>query len=320
MTNNRFGPLVAVTGSSGYIGSQLLQELENQTSIAKLIAIDTKSLSMPLHNIYTYRLDITKPLDKVFHHHQISTVVHLAFDMREGQTHQEAISIQARNLAGLQNLLVSCRAGKVKNVVYLSSHTVYGAHPGNPVPITEEKLPNPIDNFHYGQTKYLSETILRDFAEENPRIGVTILRCCMVIGPGGTSYAASGFQKPFLVKVLGHDPPLQFIHDSDLARVLTIFSIEPRPGIYNVAGDGIIPYSRMARMMGKRLVTLPPFLAYPLVTTSWKLGLQRQASSSGLSFIRYPIVLTNGKLKKYTGYRFHYSSEEAVRSYALSNV
>lgn len=320
MVNVASAPVVAVTGSAGYIGSQLLQELENETSLAKLVAVDLKPLTMPFHNIDAYRLDITKPLDTVFHDHHINTVVHLAFDLREGHNPQEAQAIQSNNLVGLENLLRACRAGRVSNFIYLSSHTVYGARSDNPVPITEEAPLRPVARFQYSQTKVLSEEILQRFARENPQVGVTVLRCCMVLGPEGISHVAKAFQKPVLIKVTGYDPPLQFIHDKDLARILTIFSMEPRPGVFNVAGESVVRFSRMARIMRQRLISLPFFIAYPLVQMSWKLGLQKEASAAGLGFIQHPIIMTTGKLKRATGYRFQYTAEEAVSSYAASNL
>ena len=320
MVNVTSAPVIAVTGSAGYIGSQLLQELENEDSLGRLIAIDVKPLSMPFHNINAYRLDITQPLDAVFHDHHINTVYHLAFDLRESRNQQEAAAIRQNNILGLENLLRACRAVHVNHFIYLSSHTVYGAYPDNPVPITEEATLRPLARFQYSQSKAISEEMLQQFAQENPAIGVTVLRCCMVIGPRSDNYVARAFQKPILIKVAGHDPPLQFIHENDLARLLALFGMEPRAGVFNVAGEGVIRYSRLAQILGRRMLSLPPFIAYPLVRLTWRLGLQKDASAEGLDLVRYPMVLSTGKLKQATGFKFHYTSEEAVSSYAASNL
>jgi len=312
-------PVVAVTGSAGYIGTRLLQQLEDADRVAKLVAIDVKPLAMPFHNIDAYRLDITQPIDAVFHDHRVSTVVHLAFDMRPGRNAQEAQAIHRNNVQGLENLLRACRAGKVANLVYLSSHTVYGAYADNPVPIPEEAALRPLPGFQYSQTKIECEVLLRRFAQENPSTGITVLRSSMVMGPGGIGYVARGFQKPFLIRVLGHDPPLQFTHEQDLARLLAQFSLEPRPGVFNVAGEGVVHYSRLAKILEKRLVALPPVIAYPLVQLAWKLGFQTDAPAVGLDLVRYPMVLSTEKLRRETYFQFYYTAEEAVSSYVASN-
>ncbi len=316
MVSPAAGSVVAVTGSSGYIGSHLLQKLEEKSSLARLIAVDVRPPSMPIHNVDSHRLDLTKPLNGLFQGPPIDTVVHLAFNLREGRTPREAQTIQTNNLLGLENLLRGCRMGKVKNFVYLSSHTVYGAHADNPVPITEEAPFRPLMGFQYSVTKAMSEEMLRRFAEENPQVGVTILRCCMVLGLGGVNHVARALQKPLLIKIAGCDPPLQFIHVRDLVQVLSLFSVEPTPGVFNVAGDGVVRYSRMAKIMGQRALSLPRLAAYPLVHLTWKLRLQREAAASGLDFIRHPIIMATGRVKQATGYRFRYTSEEAVSSFA----
>lgn len=320
MVNVTPAPVIAVTGSAGYIGSQLLQELENETSLGRLIAIDVKPPSMPFHNVSTYRVDITKPLDAIFHDYHIDTVYHLAFDMREGRNRQKAAAIRENNILGLENLLRACPAGQVNHFIYLSSHTVYGAYRDNPVPITEEAPLRPLARFQYSQSKALSEEMLQQFARENPAIGVTVLRCCMVIGHGSNNYVARAFQKPMLIKVEGQDPPLQFIHEKDLARLLALFGLEPRAGVFNVAGEGVIHYSRLAQILGRRMLSLPPFIAYPLVRLTWRLGLQKNATAEGLDLVRYPMVLSTGKIKQATGFQFQYSAEEAVSSYVASNL
>ncbi|MQF69013.1 NAD-dependent epimerase/dehydratase family protein [SAR202 cluster bacterium AD-804-J14_MRT_500m] len=315
MVDNPPPPVIAVTGSSGYIGSRLLQQLENVESIAKLIAIDIKPLPMPFHNIDAYRLDLAQPIDQVFHKHKISTVVHLAFDMRAGRTAQESLAIDKKNIASLENVLMACHTFSVQHLIYTSSHTVYGAHPDNHVPIMEDTKLKPLQGFQYSQTKAASEFLLRSFAHENPAISVTILRSSMVLGPAAVNYVSKGFQKPFLLRVLGYDPPLQVIHEDDLTAILMRFSMDPRPGIFNVAGDGYLNYTRFAKILEKPLIPLPSIIAYPLTELAWKLGIQKDSPSIGLNLIRYPIILSTEKLKQETGFKFSYTSEEAVASY-----
>ena len=320
MTTDSPVSVVAVTGASGFIGFRFLQELEAMNTLDKLVAIDRKPLPRPLHNIHSHRLDVNQPLAPVFQRDSVDTMVHLAFNLQEGRTPAEAEAIQNDNLLGLDNLLRECSRARVKAFIYLSSHTVYGAHADNPIPITEEREPRPLPSFQYGRTKFLSEQRLLAFAEENPRIAVTILRCCMVMGPEGSSRVTQGLDQPALLKIAGADPPLQFIHSVDLARILTILSLNPRPGVFNLAGKGVVRYSEVAKMMGKRLLTLPSTFAFPLVDATWNLGVQKEASSDGLNFVRHPVIIATGKLRQTTGYKFRYTAREAVTACAASNI
>lgn len=315
MTDGASPPVIAITGSSGYVGSRLLQQLENVESVAKLIAIDMKPLTMPFHNIDAYRINLAEPIDQIFHDHNVSTLIHLAFDMKAGRTLEESLGIERKNLTSLENILNACHTFSVQNLIYTSSHTVYGAHPDNDIPITEETKLQPLQGFRYAQTKAKSEFLLRRFADENPDINVTILRSSMVLGPGAENFVSKGFQKPFLVRVLGYDPPMQLTHEEDLIAILVRLALDPRPGIFNVAGDGSLSYSRLAQILEKPLIPLPSMIAYPLTELAWKLGLQTDSPAIGLNLIRYPIILSTEKLKRETGFKFSYTSEEAVVSY-----
>ena len=312
---NNQARVVAVTGASGYIGSRLLQELEAEVGLAKVLGIDTSPLPIPFHNCATERLDVTQPMDETFRDCKVNTVVHLAFTLKPGRNRNESNGVRQANLKGMASVLKACNAAKVNNFIYLSSHTLYGAHKDNPLPITEETPLRPLTGFQYCQDKALCERVVWDFARENPRVGVTVLRSCVVMGPKADNYVTRAFFRPVLLGVGGYNPPLQFVHEDDLAKLLHLLIMEPCPGVFNVAGEGVIKYTRMARLIRRRLISLPSVFAYPLTQMAWHLGIQKDAPAVGLDFIRYPIVLSTGKLKKETGFRFFYTSEEALMSY-----
>ena len=71
-------------------------------------------------------------------------------------------------------------------------------------------------------------------------------------------------------------------------------------------------------MVQSKLLALPPFLATPLVRCTWRLGIQRRSNRSELDLLRYPILLSTGKLEQATGYQPRYTSLETVTSFANS--
>ena len=48
---------------------------------------------------------------------------------------------------------------------------------------------------------------------------------------------------------------------------------------------------------------------------SWALYLQSESPASGLEFVKYPPVVSTDKLAEETGFRFQYSTEEALSSF-----
>ena len=310
--------VVAITGASGYIGALLLQKLEDQGDLRKLVAIDLKPPPLPIHNIAVYRQDVTEPIDELLQAHRASTLVHLAFITERGINRREVLSNREANLKGLQSVLNSCLRARIRHFVYLSSHTVYGAHPDNPVPLADGTPLRPSPEYPYGYDNFLSEQIIQEFSEEHPDIKVTVLRPCIVLGPNADNHVTRAFFRPWLMAVQNHNPPLQFLYEDDLARVLTIIIKQGIPGVFNVAGEGVVFYREVAEIIKSKLIELPAFLGYPLVQLTWRLHLQRYSTAAGLDLVRYPIVLSTSKLRHTTGYRFWHSSRDALESFTNS--
>ena len=59
-------------------------------------------------------------------------------------------------------------------------------------------------------------------------------------------------------------------------------------------------------------------MAYPLARLVWGLILQREATSAELDQVRWPILMSTGKLHKATGYRFWHTALEALTAFANS--
>ena len=310
--------VVAVTGASGYIGALLLQKLEDEGDLRKLVAIDINPPPLPIHNIAVYRHDVTEPFDELLESHRASTLVHLAFITERGVNRREVTSNREANLKTLQSVLNSCLRARIRHFVYLSSHTVYGAHPDNPVPLTDGAPLRPSPEFPYAYDKFLSEQMIQEFAEQHPDIKVTVLRPCVVLGPNADNNVTRAFFRPWLVAVQDYNPPLQFLYEDDLARVLTIIIKRGIPGVFNVAGEGVVFYREVAEIIKSKLIELPAFLGYPLVQLTWRLRLQRYSTAAGLDQVRYPIVLSTSKLRHTTGYRFWHTSRDALESFTNS--
>ena len=138
------------------------------------------------------------------------------------------------------------------------------------------------------------------------------------MGHGADNFVTKAFFRPGLLGVLDSNPALQFVYDDDLARVISIIIQREIPGTFNVAGDGVVHYREMAKIINSKLISLPSFLAYPLAQLSWELHLQRYATSGGLDLVRWPILMSTGKLHKTTGYRFWHTALDALTAFANS--
>ena len=305
---------VAITGAAGYLGSRLIERLEESDTADYILATDVRiPLSNHGENTDFVRLDVTEPFPTLLAQHDINAVVHLAYVLNPGRRRDRARKV---NVLGTEHLVEACRNSDVSHVIYLSSTSVYGAHPDNPEFLTEEDPVRPIPGFQYSEDKVAAERRLTDFAEESSKAAVTILRGCPVMGPRADNFIANAFHKPVLPRIGNADPPMQFTHEDDLMSVIARCLETKSSGVYNVAGDGTIRWSNMAQIMGRTMLRLPLVAWRSLTSLAWNLGLQSDSPACGLDFIRYRWTASADKLKRELGVNLTYTSSEAWESFA----
>lgn len=173
---------ILVTGGAGYIGSHTCVELLNAGY--DLVVVDNFSNSKPGvidrikqitgKDLTLYKADLLEKeqLDVIFSFHEINAVIHFAAHKAVGESVEKPLSYYINNLVSTLNLCEMMDKHHVYNLVFSSSATVYG----NPeqVPITEDAplhATNP-----YGQTKLITEQILKDLAAANPMWSIASLR------------------------------------------------------------------------------------------------------------------------------------------------
>ena len=304
--------VVAVTGASGYIGERLVDRLVHAGGIRQVIGVDLRPTAFEHEKLVSLQQDITEPLDSTFRRYRVEAVVHLAFVLRQLRSRRESHRV---NVGGASNVLWACEAAGVKRIVLMSSSTVYGAHPDNVAPLTEEAPLRPPKGFSYARDKAECEWFYNHYLEQREGTELSILRGCVVMGPNAENFVTRALSRPVLVGVGKQDPPMQFLHEDDLIEVLWRFVSEPHPGTYNVAGPGSVPWSDVVRMAGKRLVRFSAPMAYAITNLTWALHLQSDAPAAGLDFIRWPWLVSTERLERELGYAFEHTSLDAVQSH-----
>jgi UDP-glucose 4-epimerase len=306
--------IVAVTGASGYIGSRLLRHLEEE-NLERLVAIDTRPPPLPIHNVAVYRRDVGLNFEDALRQRRVTTLVHLASVQNRGRNRHAVREIWDTNRRILHMVLDSCARAGVQHLVYLSSHTVYGARRDNAVPLTENSPLRPNPELSSGYDQFLADQMLESYAVRHPEFKVTVLRCCSVLGPSASKDLSRIFSFPGPLGIWGSNPPFQFLHEDDLARILSLVIQRGVSGVYNLAGDGVAFYNEIIDTLPGRYLTLPSFLAYPLVGMTWNMKMQGRRNSAELDLLRFPLLLSTAKLREATGYQIHYTSLETLTSF-----
>ncbi len=109
----------------------------------------------------------------------IGAVIHFAAYKAVGESVEKPLAYYENNLLSLINLLKAMQKHDVHNIVFSSSCTVYGQP--EIIPVSEE-APVQEATSPYGNTKQISEEILRDVAASKPGLRVVSLRYFNPIG------------------------------------------------------------------------------------------------------------------------------------------
>ncbi len=301
---------VAVTGISGYLGDLLLQRLEQQDSVRSIVGLDIVPPRSQSPKLKFYQGDIRQPFTEILAENKVDTAVHLAFVVKPTRQQAEA---HMMNIGGARNFLESTREAKVEQIFYMSSHTTYGAHKNNPVPIKEEAPLRPVKSFAYAVDKAEVDSMFQEFMRQNKQMCTTIVRTVAVVGPQAGVSGLNVLFTPVMMRPIGFNPPWQFVHEDDLADLIISLLLQRKPGIFNCGGDGWVTYKQMVAASGRPCIALPASILSVLIKITWALRLQSR-SPAGLDFMQHPIVVCTDKVQREAGFRFRHTSREAFET------
>ena len=185
---------ILVTGSAGFIGSQLcINLLERGDKIIGLdnlndyYNIDLKKARLERHlnhkNYSHHHVDISDKdaLTKVFKDNNIDVVVNLAAQAGVRYSIENPDIYIQSNIVGFMNILECCRHNMISNLVYASSSSVYGANTTKPFSV-HDNVDHPLSL--YAASKKSNELMAHTYSNLFD-LSTTGLRFFTVYGPWG---------------------------------------------------------------------------------------------------------------------------------------
>jgi nucleoside-diphosphate-sugar epimerase len=191
---------ILVTGTAGFIGSNLVRRLFKDLKGATIVGIDN------LNDYYDVRLkeyrlnelqksvpesitwefikgDIAdrSTIDDVFSKYRPAVVVNLAAQAGVRYSIENPDAYIQSNMMGFYNILEACRHNPVEHLVYASSSSVYGGNKKVPFS-TDDRVDNPVSL--YAATKKSNELMAHCYSKLY-NIPSTGLRFFTVYGPAG---------------------------------------------------------------------------------------------------------------------------------------
>lgn len=198
MTNSNIEKTILVTGGAGYIGSAAVEALV--TDGYKVVVFDNldtgqKDKVHPEATLVVGDITNLSGLEAVFISHQFDAVVHFAGKKSVEESQRDPALYFKNNVIGTLNILTCMDKYQVSKIVFSSTAAVYEAMDKPDFTFTEESPVSPASV--YGQSKLMSETLIREFHNTNKISEYVILRYFNVAGDCGLQYREDTAQNVF---------------------------------------------------------------------------------------------------------------------------
>lgn len=181
---------ILVTGGAGYIGSHTVIELVKagydvvvaDNFVNSCIEAVRRTRKLCGVEFPFVEIDLTDyaATDRLFDNYKIDAIIHFAGLKAVGESCRIPIEYYKNNLDSTLSLLTAMKKHNVKNFVFSSSATVYGADA--PVPYNEATPVSRSASSPYGNTKLMIEYILKDTVKAIPDFNAVLLRYFNPVG------------------------------------------------------------------------------------------------------------------------------------------
>lgn len=308
------GRRVLVTGLGSFWGARVAQALEQDPDVDVVVGLDREEPKVHLERTEYVRADESYTiLSRIVEAARIDTIVH-TFLVVDSTTMSDR-QLREVNVIGTMNLLAAAggAGSTVRRVIVKSSTLVYGSAPEDPTWFGEETPRSRPPNTPVERSLIEVEGYLRDFATDSPEVKVSLLRFSNVLGPDLTTPLGKALELPLVPAIFGFDPRFQFVAEGDVIRSMLFVLNHDVEGVFNVAGDGLVPWSEVAAMCGKGLFPLPPYQTPLLIAPLRRLRVL-DLPLEFLELLRFGRGVDNRRLKQ-AGFRYQHTSAGAVEHF-----
>jgi UDP-glucose 4-epimerase len=283
----------AITGVSGFLGQGVLRRLTGSGRMERVVGLDVRKSAFRPRQLELHLVDVVgsdlRPLLE-----GTDVLVHLA-GVHDAIPDED---LMARvNVGGTRAVLEAAGAAGVSKVVLMSSATVYGAWPNNPIPLTEDAPLRPNPGFLLGVHKAEIERLLSEWARDRPEAITTILRPAFVLGPQADHAMARLVRARVPFGIAGAAAPVQFVHEDDAVEAIAHAVEHDLPGAYNVAADGWLEREELRELLGRRLQpALGAEAVQRILRRLWPLGIV-DLPPSVVPYLVHPWVVAVDRLR-----------------------
>lgn len=308
-----------VTGSSGTLGRLLVDQLLALPSTRCIVGIDVRPAGCaggagkppPVTDarFRFHRADVVDGLRSLSDFPPRACWLHLAYPL---DPQCDAAEILRTATSGTSEVLRTAERAQAAKIVVFSSTMAYGVRSA-PAFLTEDSALSPPPEMAYAEGKRRLEAIVAAWppgAAER-----VVARPCTVLGP---RFDRHGMSDAFaeLPAVEGHDPRLQFLHETDLVDAVLRLLPPGVTGVFNLApSDGGVRCSELRRLLGIEA----PEIAYEELRRAHARDWAEQRAGalppSVLDYLVFEWIAANDKARAVLGWEPGWSSLDTFWSY-----
>ncbi len=312
------GQRVLITGIAGQLAGQLAARLEADDRVASIVGFDVREPSAELRRTEFVRADLRDPLvARTIASTAADTVVHLSLTAAPSSAGGRSRMKELNVIGTMQLLAAAQKSDRLRKLVVKSTTAVYGSSYADPALFREDVTPRAAPRSGYSKDAVEVEGYARAFGRRRRDVTLTILRFANFVGPTVDTPLTRYLSLPVVPTVLGHDPRLQLCHETDAVEVLYRATVGEHPGIYNVAGPGMVYLSQALRLAGRPAVPVPAPLASGLAGLLKRSG-RVDFSGDQLQFLSFGRVGDIDRMRRAFGYEPRFSTRAALADFLSS--
>ena len=114
--------------------------------------------------------------------------------------------------------------------------------------------------------------------------------------------------------LMGFDPMIQLIHEEDGLEAVRLAALADNPGIYNIAGDGVLTLSQAVRRAGGVAAPVPSFAAGP-VGSVFRRARLADFSPEQVRFLTFGRAVDTTRARDKLGFVPRYTTEAAFDAF-----
>jgi UDP-glucose 4-epimerase len=250
---------IAVTGGAGFIGSRLVEKLEEEHKVKVIDNLSSgKDENIP-EEVEFEKIDIKNREETIEALKGFDSVFHFAANPKVNTFPEDREKDFEENLEGTKSLLEACVENDIDDLVFASSSVVYGEDA--PIPTSENEKFDPISM--YAATKCGGEHICQVYSRTFD-IDLTIVRLANIVGGRNEKGVIYDFvnklkENPEKLTILGNGKQRKsYLHVSDTVNgILEAWKSDKT--VFNIGAEDSIDVDGIADIVAEELGLDPEY-------------------------------------------------------------